>query len=91
MIPRSVKAPTIPIAFNRLLKIVAIAESAHPHIGELIGHLKGFGFEVEVTNGFDRASYKQRVTHFTEELPFLSEADKDWVMGKAILTRLNWT
>ena len=27
MIPRSVKAPTIPIPFNRLLKIVAIVDS----------------------------------------------------------------
>jgi hypothetical protein len=32
----------------------------------------------------------QRVTHFTEELSFLSESDKDWVMGRAILTRLKW-
>jgi hypothetical protein len=23
-------------------------------------------------------------------LPFLSEEDKDWVMGKAILERLKW-
>jgi len=28
---------------------------------------------------------RQRVTHFTEELSFLSESDKDWVMGRAIL------
>ena len=28
--------------------------------------------------------------HFTEELDFLSEDDKDWVMGRAILARLNW-
>ena len=34
--------------------------------------------------------YRQRISHFTEELPFLSEEDKDWVMGKAILARLNW-
>ena len=38
----------------------------------------------------DKATYHQRITHFTEELPFLSEEDKDWVMGKAILARLNW-
>ena len=24
-----------------------------------------------------------RITHFTEELPFLSEEDKDWIMGRA--------
>ena len=45
----------------------------------------------DMTNSFDKATYKQRVTHFTEELPFLSESDKDWVMGRAILARLNWT
>jgi predicted TIM-barrel fold metal-dependent hydrolase len=44
----------------------------------------------DMTNGFDRATYKQRITHFTEELPFLTESDKDWVMGRAILQRLNW-
>jgi predicted TIM-barrel fold metal-dependent hydrolase len=45
----------------------------------------------DLTNAFDKCSYRQRVTHFTEELPFLSEEDKDWVMGRAILKRLNWT
>lgn len=44
----------------------------------------------DITNAFDKCTYRQRVTHFTEELPFLSEEDKDWVMGKAILQRLNW-
>jgi L-fuconolactonase len=45
----------------------------------------------DVTNSFAKASYKQRVIHFTEELPFLSEDDKDWIMGKAIVERLRWT
>ncbi len=30
-------------------------------------------------------------THFTEQLPFLSEQDKDWIMGRAIVARLGWT
>jgi hypothetical protein len=30
------------------------------------------------------------VTHFTEELRFLSEDDKDWIMGRAIVERLRW-
>jgi hypothetical protein len=30
------------------------------------------------------------LTHFTEELSYLSESDKDWVMGRAILARLKW-
>ena len=44
----------------------------------------------DLTNSLAKATYRQRITHFTEELPFLSEEDKDWVMGKAILARLNW-
>jgi hypothetical protein len=42
----------------------------------------------DVTNPYARASYRECVTHFTEELDFLSEEEKDWVMGRAILERL---
>lgn len=45
----------------------------------------------DLTASFDRATMKQRVTHFTEELPFLSEEDKDWIMGRSILEKLAWT
>jgi predicted TIM-barrel fold metal-dependent hydrolase len=63
-----------------------------PHIQKL---LEAFGpqrchWGTDMTNGFDRATYRQRITHFTEELPFLTESDKDWVMGRSILQRLNW-
>ena len=44
----------------------------------------------DITNSFAKASYRQRVTHFTGELSFLSESDKDWVMGRAIRERLKW-
>jgi predicted TIM-barrel fold metal-dependent hydrolase len=65
----------------------------NPHIKRLFD---AFGpqrcyWGTDTTNGFDRATYKQRITHFTEELAFLTESDKDWVMGRAILQRLNWT
>jgi len=45
----------------------------------------------DLTNGFDKATYRQRIAHFTEALDFLSEDDKDWVMGRAIQARLGWT
>jgi predicted TIM-barrel fold metal-dependent hydrolase len=45
----------------------------------------------DMTNSFAKATYRQRITHFTETLDFLSEQDKDWVMGRAILARLGWT
>jgi predicted TIM-barrel fold metal-dependent hydrolase len=44
----------------------------------------------DMTNAFARATWRQRITHITEELSFLSESDKDWVMGRAILERLKW-
>jgi predicted TIM-barrel fold metal-dependent hydrolase len=44
----------------------------------------------DMTNSFAKATYRQRIAHFTEELDFLSEEDKDWVMGRAILARLGW-
>jgi predicted TIM-barrel fold metal-dependent hydrolase len=45
----------------------------------------------DLTNAFAKSTYRQRITHFIEELPFLSEEDKDWVMGRAILQRLGWS
>jgi predicted TIM-barrel fold metal-dependent hydrolase len=45
----------------------------------------------DLTNSYAKASYRQRIGQFTEELSFLSESDKDWVMGRAILQRLQWT
>ena len=44
----------------------------------------------DLTNSYNKATYKQRVTHFTETLDFLSAEDQEWVMGRAILARLGW-
>ncbi len=45
----------------------------------------------DMTNSFAKATYKQRIAQFTETLDFLSEQDKDWVMGRAIEQRLGWS
>ena len=45
----------------------------------------------DITSSFARATWRQRVTRFTEELDFLTEDDKDWVMGRAIIERLKWS
>jgi predicted TIM-barrel fold metal-dependent hydrolase len=37
-----------------------------------------------------RATYREAVTMFTEEMDFLSSADKEWVMGRALATALGW-
>jgi predicted TIM-barrel fold metal-dependent hydrolase len=63
-----------------------------PHIKRLFDAYgpKRCYWGTDITNGSDKATFRQRITHFTEELPFLSEQDKDWVMGRSILERLRW-
>lgn len=44
----------------------------------------------DVTNGLARVGWRQRLTHVSETLDFLSEQDKDWVLGRSIMQRLKW-
>src|SRR5438094_735838 len=44
----------------------------------------------DLSHSFEKATFSQRITQFTEELPFLSESDKDWIMGRSLLARLRW-
>jgi predicted TIM-barrel fold metal-dependent hydrolase len=63
-----------------------------PHIHRMFdafGQRRSY-WGTDMTNSFAKATYRQRVTHFTEELPFFTEEDKDWVMGRGILERLKW-
>lgn len=64
--------------------------SLHPHIRRVI---ETFGPQ-RVFWGTDLTRlpcpYRQAVTLFTEALDFLSESDKEWVMGRAISDWLNW-
>jgi L-fuconolactonase len=39
---------------------------------------------------FTRSTYKECVDHMLYTLEFLSEADKEWIMGKTIASALNW-
>jgi ornithine decarboxylase len=54
MMPRSVKVPTIPIPFNKLLKVVAIIDPGDRRCNELVDHIRAEHFEVEVTGSFER-------------------------------------
>ena len=49
MIPRDVKAPTIPIPFHKLLKVVAIVDAANPQTKELLDQIAAENFEIEVS------------------------------------------
>lgn len=66
----------------------------NPHIKRLF---EAFGpqrsyWGTDITNGvFTQVPYRQRIAHFTEALGFLTEDDKNWVMGRAILARLKWS
>jgi predicted TIM-barrel fold metal-dependent hydrolase len=44
----------------------------------------------DITNSLAKATYRQRIDHFSEELDFLTEADRDLIMGRGILARLKW-
>jgi len=54
MIPRSVKAPTIPIPFHKLLKVVAIVDAGNPQTKQLLDHIAAENFQIEVSDSFDR-------------------------------------
>jgi predicted TIM-barrel fold metal-dependent hydrolase len=64
--------------------------SLHPHIRRVVD---AFGPQ-RCFWGTDLSHlpcpYKQVVTLFTEELDYLSDADKEWIMGRAIAEWLNW-
>jgi L-fuconolactonase len=38
----------------------------------------------------DRCTYGETVTHFTEQMDFLGEEDKEWIMGRAVSEFLDW-
>ena len=89
------KYPNVGVKFSG-----AVGNSLEPYpFRDMTGYLKRL-FDVygpercywgtDITNSLAIASYRQRVTHVTEELSFLSESDKDWVMGRALLARLKW-
>jgi Amidohydrolase len=44
----------------------------------------------DLTHSHGKCSYRQYVTHFTEELDFLSDDDKRWIMGEALLKYIGW-
>src|SRR5215470_1529710 len=54
MIPRSVKAPTIPIPFHKLLKVVAIVDERNPQTKQLLDAIAAENFKIEVSDSFDR-------------------------------------
>ena len=54
MIEFSVKPPTIPIPFHKLLKVVALVDGQDPQTRELLDHIAAEHFEIEVSDSLDR-------------------------------------
>jgi len=54
VIPHSVPPPTVPIAFHRLLRVVAIVDPADAQTKELIEQIRAERYDVEVTDSFAR-------------------------------------
>jgi predicted TIM-barrel fold metal-dependent hydrolase len=44
----------------------------------------------DLSHALGKATYRQCVTHFTEELTFLSDQDKEWIMGRSLTECLGW-
>ncbi len=60
------------------------------HLFDAFGTLRCY-WGTDLTNSFAKATYNERITHFTETLEFLSAQDKEWIMGRGILEQLGWT
>jgi predicted TIM-barrel fold metal-dependent hydrolase len=86
---------------NVAVKLSAVPEfSSEPYpFKDITAHLKrviaAFGprrcfWGTDLTHQRGKYAYRQYVTHFMEELDFLSENDRRWIMGEAILKFLDW-
>jgi ornithine decarboxylase len=54
MIEFSVKPPTIPIAWHKLLRVVALVDRNDPQTKDLLDHITAAHFEVEITDNYER-------------------------------------
>jgi ornithine decarboxylase len=54
MIEFAAKTPTIPIPFNRLLKVVALVDRDDPQTQKLLEHLTAEHYEIEVSDRYER-------------------------------------
>jgi predicted TIM-barrel fold metal-dependent hydrolase len=56
---------------------------------EAFGPQRSF-WGTDLSRMLEHCSYRQGVTHFTEELDFLSADDLDWIMGRGLRECLRW-
>jgi arginine/lysine/ornithine decarboxylase len=54
MMQFEVKPPTIPIPFNKLLKVVALVDAENREVSALLDRIKAEGYEIEVSDNYER-------------------------------------
>jgi predicted TIM-barrel fold metal-dependent hydrolase len=59
------------------------------HVIEAFGPRRSF-WGSDITRVPPTCSLRQVVTHFTEELDFLSTGDLEWIMGRGLAECLGW-
>jgi predicted TIM-barrel fold metal-dependent hydrolase len=69
-------------------------ENLEPYVRQLVtafGPMRCYwGTDLSRIIGVVGGTYRQCVTHFTEEMEFLSDDDLDLIMGRALCNALNW-
>ncbi len=63
-----------------------------PHIKRMVdayGPRRCF-WGTDLSHALGKATYRQCVTHFTEALTFLSDQDREWIMGRSLAECLGW-
>ena len=65
----------------------------HPYIRKAI---EAFGpqrsiWGTDLTRFIQTCSYRDAIAMFTEHMDFLSQSDKEWIMGRSIATCLGWS
>ncbi|MGH7156434.1 MAG: amidohydrolase family protein [Acetobacteraceae bacterium] len=91
------------LAIARHANVAAKASSVPSHTSEPYPHRNMHDFLRQVFTAFgprrffwgtdltgQPGTYRQALTMFTEELSFLSSADKEWVMGRGVCEWLRW-
>ena len=70
-----------------------VAMARFPNVSVKVSSIPAYADEpypfADMTNSLSKATYQQRIQHFMD-MDFMTADDKDWVMGRALLERLNW-
>jgi predicted TIM-barrel fold metal-dependent hydrolase len=83
-----VKVSTLPVYSSQPYPFHNLDEPLRRIIGAF-GPRRSF-WGSDLSRMFERATYRQAVTHFTEELKFLTADDLEWIMGRGLKECLGW-